>query len=120
MKKRLRRCQRPSFEISVPENFSLSDITKSAKKTRDEAKQNMHTAPKIFSPHLNERIATSRGTKRKSVKPKAEPAPWIFDEVVEIVFDSFTLKKHVKMHEPIAKIAIKTIVVVVRIAETEW
>ena len=42
-------------------------------------------------------------TKRKRQNPIADPMPWIFDATVVIFLVSFTLKKLVKMHAPIAK-----------------
>ena len=43
------------------------------------------------------------------MNPAAEPTPWIIDAVVTTSLDSFTLKKHVKMHAPTAKTAMNAI-----------
>ena len=51
------------------------------------------------------------------MNPITEPAPWIFDAVVTTSLDSLTLKKHVKMHAPTAKSAVKMTVVYVSPAE---
>ncbi len=45
------------------------------------------------------------------MNPMTDPAPWIFDAVVTMSLDSLTLKKHVKMHAPIANNAVKITVV---------
>jgi hypothetical protein len=47
------------------------------------------------------------------MNPIIEPAPWIFEAKVTTSFDSFTLKKHVKMHAPTANTAIKIADVIV-------
>ena len=70
--------------------------------------------------YINNRIVAKRGTNRKSINPITDPMPWILDAVITISFDSFTLKKHVKIQAPIANIAIKDIIVYVSPPETGW
>jgi hypothetical protein len=53
------------------------------------------------------------------MKPVTEPAPWIFEANVTTSLDSFTLKKHVKMHAPTAKTAINMSIVTVMPPDTE-
>ena len=91
IKIKLSLCHNPSLEITVFANSFLSDITNNAKKTNEIIKQIIHITPIIISPPLNESIAKSNGTKRKTIKPSTEPALCIFDEIVTISFVSFTL-----------------------------
>jgi hypothetical protein len=62
---------------------------------------------------LNDKIAISKGTNKKSMNPITEPAPWILEAGVTTSFDSLTLKKQVNMHEPTAKATMKMIIVIV-------
>ena len=109
IKNKLSLCHNPSLEITVFANSFLSDITNNAKKTNEIIKQIIHITPIIISPPLNESIAKSNGTKRKTIKPSTEPALCIFDEIVTISFVSFTLKNAVKIQAPIPNTAIKAI-----------
>ena len=109
IKIKLSLCHNPSLEITVFANSCLSDITNNTKKTNEIIKQIMLITPIIISPLLNESIAKSNGTKRKTIKPSTEPALCIFDEIVTISFVSFTLKNAVKILVPIPNTAIKAI-----------
>ena len=109
IKNKLSLCHNPSLEITVFANSFLSDITNNAKKTNEIIKQIIHITPIIISPPLNESIAKSNGTKRKTIKPSTEPALCIFDEIVTISFVLFTLKNAVKIQAPIPNTAIKAI-----------
>ena len=100
-------------------NSDLSDITNRTKNKREMTKQIMLIIPKPDSLFLNERIASSRGTNRNSMKPIAEPAPCILEAVVTTSFDSFTLKNPVNIQAPIAKTAINTTSTFVNPPETE-
>ena len=104
---RLSLCHKPSLAIGVFENSSLSDITKSVKNTKDSTKHAMLIAPVTLLPLRNERIPMNKGTKRKSMNPMTDPAPWIFDAAVTMSLDSLTLKKQVKIQEPTAKAVMK-------------
>ena len=104
IKIKLSLCHNPSLEITVFANSCLSDITNNTKKTNEIIKQIMLITPIIVSPSIKESIAKSNGTKRKTIKPSAEPAPCILDEIVTISFVSFTLKNAVKIQEPTPKI----------------
>ena len=109
IKIKLSLCHNPSLEITVFANSCLSDITNNTKKTNEIIKQIMLITPIIVSPSIKESIAKSNGTKRKTIKPSAEPAPCILDEIVTISFVSFTLKNAVKIQEPTPNTAIKAI-----------
>ena len=109
IKIKLSLCHNPSLEITVFANSCLSDITNNTKKTNEIIKQIMLITPIIISPSIKESIAKSNGTKRKTIKPSAEPAPCILDEIVTISFVSFTLKNAVKIQEPTPNTAIKAI-----------
>ena len=61
--------------------------------------------PRGTSRSLKESTATRSGTKRNSMNPATDPAPWIIDAAVTTSLVSFTLKKQVKTHAPTAKTA---------------
>ena len=111
-------CHKPSLLMNVPENSGLSDTTKRTKNAMEITKEHTLIIPIMPSSFLNDRIPSKRGTKRKSIKPSAEPTPWIFEETVTTSFDSLTLKKHVNTHAPIAKSAMKTSITFVSTDET--
>ena len=56
---------------------------------------------------LNERIAIRSGTNKNRINPRPEATSWIFEAIVTVIFDSFKLKKLVKIHEPTANIDTK-------------
>ena len=118
IKKRLSLCHKPSFAITVFENSSLSDMMNSVKNRSERTKHATLIQPVSPSLLLNDSMAVSKGTKRKSIKPTAEPAPCIFEAVVTSSLDSFTLKKHVKIHAPTENAAMKMIAVMVNPFET--
>ena len=113
IKIKLSLCHRPSLDIAVLANLSLSDITNITKKTNDNMKEIIPIPPVTVLPFFKESTAISNGTKRKSIKPSAEPAPCILEAVVTLFFVSFTLKNAVKIHAPIPNTAIKEIRIIV-------
>ena len=68
-------CHKPSFAKKGLENSGLSDITNKTKKISEATKQNRLDKPRALSSLLNEINEERRGTKRKSINPKAEAAP---------------------------------------------
>lgn len=117
MNNKLSLCHNPSLSIILIENLSISAITKRMKKKIDRIKHPVLILPKAALFFLNESIETNNGTRRKDMNPIAEPALWILDEVVTSSFDLLTLKKLVRIQDPIANIAMKTIEVQARLEE---
>lgn len=109
IKKRLSLCHRPSLSIGPFLKSCLSDITKRVKNAIDKINEIMLTIPIVLSELLKDRIAIRSGTKRKSMNPITEPAPWIFDAAVTSSLDSLTLKKQVRIQAPTAKKEMKII-----------
>ena len=116
--RRFRRCHKPSFAMTVPVSSSLSDITNNVKNSSASTKHAILIPPVTPSLTLNDRIAVSNGTKRKSMNPVTEPTPWIFEDTVTSSLVSLTLKKHVNIHAPTANTAMKTASVTVSPGDT--
>lgn len=106
-------CHNPSCAIHVFSKDGLSDITNNIKNKSVSTKETINKAPVILWCIRNESVDKSSGTNTTSIKPMAEPTPCILEAVVTIFLVSLTLKKHVKIHAPIANTKINTTSVMV-------